>query len=126
MASFPAFLKSQILYTPKEPSTISYAGKTVVVTGANTGLGLEATRHFVLAVASTVIIACRTLSKGEAAKQDIERTENRTGVVQWCTSDVTIVRKGLVPVVAADLCMVGNNKSANINVDITLTVICAS
>lgn len=89
MASFPSFLKSQLFYTPKEPSAISYAGKTVIVTGANTGLGLEATRHFVRAGASTVIIACRTLSKGEAAKQDIEKTEKRTGVVQVWELDLS-------------------------------------
>jgi retinol dehydrogenase 12 len=81
MASFGAFLKSQLLYKPQYPS-LSYEGKTVIVTGANTGLGLEAARHFVRLGASTVIMACRTLSKGNAAKQDIERTEKRKGVVQ--------------------------------------------
>jgi retinol dehydrogenase-12 len=82
MSSFPAFLKSQLLYTPKIPAEASFAGKTVIVTGANSGLGLEATRHFVRAGATTVIIACRTLSKGEAAKQEIEKSENSSGVLQ--------------------------------------------
>ena len=81
MASFPSFLKSQLLYTPQYPST-SFAGKTIIVTGANTGLGQEATRHFVRLGASTVIIACRTLSKGNAAKEDIERSTGRKGVIQ--------------------------------------------
>jgi retinol dehydrogenase-12 len=89
MASFPTFLKSQLLYTPMNPSKQYFAGKTVIVTGANTGLGLEATRHFVRAGADTVIIACRTLSKGEAAKQDIEKTEKRTGVLQVWELDLS-------------------------------------
>jgi retinol dehydrogenase-12 len=89
MSSFPAFLKSQLFYTPQDPSKISFAGKTVIVTGANTGLGLEATRHFVRAGANTVIIACRTLSKGEAAKKDIEKTEKRTGVLQVWELDLS-------------------------------------
>ncbi|KAK6500122.1 hypothetical protein TWF481_010478 [Arthrobotrys musiformis] len=46
-------------------------GKTVLITGANTGVGLEAARHCVRLNAAHVIIAVRTLSKGEAAKEDI-------------------------------------------------------
>lgn len=80
MASFPAFLKSQLFYTPQKPEQ-PYEGKTVIVTGANTSLGLEATRHFVRLGAETVIITCRTLSKGEAAKKDIEKTEGRENVL---------------------------------------------
>jgi retinol dehydrogenase-12 len=89
MASFPTFLKSQLFYTPRVPAERSFAGKTVIVTGANTGLGLEATRHIVRAGAITVIIACRTLSKGEAAKQDIEAVEKRTGVIQVWELDLS-------------------------------------
>jgi retinol dehydrogenase-12 len=89
MASFPTFLRSQLFYTPKVPSPQSFTGKTVIVTGANSGLGLEATRHFVRAGASTVIIACRTLSKGEAAKKDIEATEKRPGVLQVWELDLS-------------------------------------
>lgn len=80
MSSFPAFLKSQLIYTPKYP-TASFQGRTVIVTGANTGLGQEAARHFVRLGASTLIIACRTVSKGEAAKKDIEQSTGRTGVI---------------------------------------------
>ncbi|KAG8162060.1 hypothetical protein KVR01_007825 [Diaporthe batatas] len=49
-----------------------FTGKTVLITGANTGLGLEAARHFVRLNASKVILGCRDLEKGNAAKQDIE------------------------------------------------------
>jgi retinol dehydrogenase 12 len=83
------FISSQLFYTHRVPAKNSFAGKTVIVTGANTGLGLEAARHFVRAGASTVIIACRTLSKGEAAKADIEKTEKRTGVLQVWELDLS-------------------------------------
>ncbi|KNG52499.1 nad(P)-binding protein [Stemphylium lycopersici] len=89
MASFPTFLKSQLFYTPKVPEPQTFAGKTVIVTGANTGLGLEATRHFVRCGAASVIIACRTLSKGEAAKLDIEKTEKCSGVIQVWELDLS-------------------------------------
>ncbi|KAK6530993.1 hypothetical protein TWF281_007819 [Arthrobotrys megalospora] len=46
-------------------------GKTVLITGANTGVGLEAARHCVRLNAAHVIIAVRNISKGEAAKADI-------------------------------------------------------
>jgi retinol dehydrogenase-12 len=82
MASFPTFLKSQLLYKPRLPQPGTFTGKTVIVTGANTGLGQEAARHFVRCGAETVIIACRTLSKGEAAKREIEAAEKKTGVLQ--------------------------------------------
>jgi retinol dehydrogenase-12 len=52
------------------------------VTGANCGLGLEAARHFVRLNASKVILACRSVQKGELAKTDIERTTDRKGVIE--------------------------------------------
>lgn len=67
------FLYSQFFVTPIYPKE-SYAGKTVVVTGSNVGLGKEAARHFARLGASTVILAVRSLDKGNAAKENIERT----------------------------------------------------
>lgn len=52
----------------------SFAGKTVIITGSNTGLGKEAARHIARLGAETLILAVRSLENGEAAKQDIERT----------------------------------------------------
>ena len=57
----------------------SMEGRTVVVTGANGGLGHEATRVFARQGA-TVIMACRSVERGERAKAEIRRTEGRTRV----------------------------------------------
>jgi NAD(P)-dependent dehydrogenase (short-subunit alcohol dehydrogenase family) len=66
---------------PKEP-TASFAGKTVLITGANVGLGLEAAIKFVALGASSLIMGVRNLEKGNNAKEVIERRSNRKGVVQ--------------------------------------------
>lgn len=55
----------------------SFAGKTVIVTGSNTGLGKEAARHYAHLDASTLIIGVRNVEKGEAAKADIIATTKR-------------------------------------------------
>ncbi|RYP70058.1 hypothetical protein DL769_005104 [Monosporascus sp. CRB-8-3] len=57
--------------------TTDCTGKMVIVTGANSGLGLEAARHFVRPNARKVILGCRDLFKGSAAKADIERSEGK-------------------------------------------------
>lgn len=46
------------------------SGKVVVVTGANSGLGLESTRALA-AKGATVVMACRNLEKAEQAKAEI-------------------------------------------------------
>jgi len=67
---FPKFLKSQFFITPPVPH-VSCTGKTIIVTGSNTGLGKEAARHFARLGASTVILAVRSEPKGQAAANDI-------------------------------------------------------
>ncbi|EQB53096.1 hypothetical protein CGLO_07224 [Colletotrichum gloeosporioides Cg-14] len=57
-------------------------GKTYVITGGNSGLGLETARHLVAASAATVVLAVRNLSAGEVAKADIEKSTGRKGVIQ--------------------------------------------
>ncbi|KAF5008157.1 hypothetical protein FDECE_5551 [Fusarium decemcellulare] len=49
----------------------SILGKTVLVTGASSGLGLEAARHYVRLGACRVILAARSQSKGDEAKRNI-------------------------------------------------------
>ncbi|KAH6959608.1 hypothetical protein BKA56DRAFT_600649 [Ilyonectria sp. MPI-CAGE-AT-0026] len=62
--------------------TTSFAGQTIIVTGSNTGLGLEAARHFVRLDAGRIILAVRSVEKGEAAKASIEASSGRKSVIE--------------------------------------------
>ncbi|KAI9047330.1 hypothetical protein LZ554_008777 [Drepanopeziza brunnea f. sp. 'monogermtubi'] len=75
-----SFLRSQ--WTTLPTPTTDFTGQTIIVTGSNAGLGYEAARHFVRLGASKVILACRSLEKGEAAKRAIEGSTKREGVVE--------------------------------------------
>jgi len=52
-------------------------------------MGLEAARHFVRLDAKKVILAVRTISKGETAKTSIEESEKRTNVVEVWELDLS-------------------------------------
>lgn len=75
------FLYSQFLVRPPYP-TRSFEGETVLITGANVGLGLEAARHIVRLGAARVIMAVRNVEAGETAKKDIESSTGRSGVCE--------------------------------------------
>ena len=77
----PRFLYWQWFVTPRLPKA-DFAGQTIIVTGGNNGLGLEAARHFTNMGAEKVIITARTPSKGEDAKNSIEESSGRRGVVE--------------------------------------------
>lgn len=81
LAQLPSFLHSQFFVTPPYPTT-DCSGKTIIVTGSNVGLGKEAVRHFVQLGASKVIIAVRSIEKGEAAKKDIEASTNTSNILE--------------------------------------------
>lgn len=53
------------------PSDIDLSGKTAVVTGASGGLGLETARQLLQLKCSTVILAVRNASKGEACAKEL-------------------------------------------------------
>jgi NAD(P)-dependent dehydrogenase (short-subunit alcohol dehydrogenase family) len=70
---------------PKDPKT-SFAGKIVLVTGANVGLGLESAVKFAALGASSLILGVRSLQRGEDAKKLICQ---RTG---YLTSNIKLVQ----------------------------------
>lgn len=76
MYAWLEFLYGQLLVTPVPP-TKRYHGQTVIVTGANGGLGLETARHLVALGAQKVILAVRSLDKGKAAKASIVESTDR-------------------------------------------------
>lgn len=77
------------LFTSVPKPTGSYAGKTVIVTGSNVGLGLEAARHFTRLGAAKVILAVRSVNKGDNAKADIEKTTGVRNVVEVWQLDMS-------------------------------------
>lgn len=70
MPFLPTFLYSQIFVTPQLPDH-DFSDQTVIITGSNTGLGLETAKHFLRLHCGKLIIAVRNISKGESAKKTL-------------------------------------------------------
>jgi NAD(P)-dependent dehydrogenase (short-subunit alcohol dehydrogenase family) len=62
---------------PPVDQDVTFAWKTILVTGANVGLGFEAAIKYAQKDASELILAARSLPKAEAAKQGILRGSRR-------------------------------------------------
>ncbi|OAQ98090.1 hypothetical protein LLEC1_06709 [Akanthomyces lecanii] len=79
-----SFLSGQLLGQLLVPD-IDLSGQTFVVTGANTGLGFECTKHLVRLKASKIILACRNVAKGEDAALRIKQAilTSETELVVW-------------------------------------------
>ncbi|KII92884.1 hypothetical protein PLICRDRAFT_37683 [Plicaturopsis crispa FD-325 SS-3] len=58
-------------------------GKTVLLIGANTGLGLEATIHFANMKPARIIMACRSLERGNAAVAKLEKKTGYKNAEVW-------------------------------------------
>jgi len=82
------FLYDQLFLSLPYP-TGDHSGQTIIVTGANVGLGLEAARHFTRLNAEKVVLGVRNVEKGEAAKKSIEETTKRKGMVEVWQLDLT-------------------------------------
>ncbi|GME48510.1 hypothetical protein G7Y79_00039g076240 [Neofusicoccum parvum] len=72
---------------PIDP-TVSFEGKTVLVTGANTGLGFEAAVKYAALGASKLILGVRSIDKGEAAKKEVVRRTGYTNPIIILTVDL--------------------------------------
>lgn len=64
--SFWSFIKAQWAQVPPVEKH-DLTGKTVVVIGANTGIGYETAKHFATMNPTRLIMGCRNREKGAAA-----------------------------------------------------------
>ncbi|KAJ3557895.1 hypothetical protein NPX13_g9834 [Xylaria arbuscula] len=70
-ASLKSFLHRQLFKTPLLPQDVNLEGKTAIVTGSNTGIGLECARQLLDLGLSKLIIAVRDSSKGDKAREEL-------------------------------------------------------
>ena len=80
MASLFRLLRAQ--YTPPTNPTTSFAGKTVLLTGATSGLGFEAALKLLNLGVEHLILGSRSLDRGNAAKAELEQRTRRNGVIR--------------------------------------------
>ncbi|BCR91227.1 putative short-chain dehydrogenase/reductase family protein [Aspergillus chevalieri] len=67
---------------PKDPTDVSFARKTILLTGATSGLGYEAAIKFLNQGVETLIIGCRNVQRGDAVKTELEKRTNRPDVIR--------------------------------------------
>ncbi|KAJ5696141.1 hypothetical protein N7536_006553 [Penicillium majusculum] len=84
MGGIAGFMYRQLTFTPKPLlSDISLSSKTALITGGNASLRLEAAKEMAAHNLSRVILGNRTLSKGDAAKEDIISQSPNCEVLIW-------------------------------------------
>lgn len=79
-----SFMYRQLTFKPKPlPSDINLQGQTIIVTGSNTGLGLEAARELVAHNAGRVILGVRSINKGQQAKEELAQISSKSIIEVW-------------------------------------------
>jgi len=79
-ALFAVLVESAVNKWKTLPETfMDLRGRTVIVTGSNVGLGLEAAKRFYTMNPARLILAVRTFSKGEDAKRVILEAGKKEG-----------------------------------------------
>jgi hypothetical protein len=87
--------------------------KTILVTGANTGLGYEAAKHFANMKPGKLIIACRSKSKGDEAVAreftfyDPIGTYHRNHCIGRSTQGDGLFKRSAAPIGLGELCFCG-------------------
>jgi NAD(P)-dependent dehydrogenase (short-subunit alcohol dehydrogenase family) len=88
-AHMAKFFWAQLFGNAPTP-TQSFAGQTIIVTGSNTGLGFEAAKHIVNLGCTKLIMAVRSVDKGESAKAAIiEATGCDPKIIEVWSIDLT-------------------------------------
>ncbi|KIW11760.1 hypothetical protein PV08_09032 [Exophiala spinifera] len=80
------FLGGQLFGSTYIPRGADFSGKTVVITGANAGIGFECAKHLARLNVATLILGCRSLQKGNMAKDLIARSvvdRKTTAIEVW-------------------------------------------
>ena len=80
---FGNFWKQTCFSVPPIPADIDLVGKTALVTGSNTGLGLACARHFLKLRPHLLVMAVRSLQKGEAAAAGLRTEFPRATIEIW-------------------------------------------
>ncbi|ERT03313.1 hypothetical protein HMPREF1624_01624 [Sporothrix schenckii ATCC 58251] len=78
------FLDSQFMHYAKwPPKSTNLNGQTAIVTGASTGLGLEASRQLLALGLSRLVVAVRSVDRGEAAAAALRTSFPRARIDVW-------------------------------------------
>ncbi|ATY59841.1 Short-chain dehydrogenase reductase SDR [Cordyceps militaris] len=84
MGSFAGFLFRQLTSKPKPlAASVRLEGQTALITGANAGLGLDASKELAAHGLKRLIITARDATKGQAAKEAILKATPGVEVEVW-------------------------------------------
>lgn len=81
---FKLFLNSQLLVTPRAPpNDLNLDGYTGIITGANSGIGLECARVLLDHRLSHIILAVRGMQKGENVATELRKAHLAVRIEVW-------------------------------------------